>query len=338
MTDRMLSGITPSSAKGLHLGNFFGAVKPHIEGQENSECFYFVANLHALNTVFNPQEVRENTDNIFIEYLAFGIDPDKTVFFIQSDIPEIPYLQTIFNNVVTVAELKRMHAYKDKLQQDTAHDAISFGLFSYPVLMAADILAFAPHGVPVGEDQAQHVEICREIAQTFNARYGDVLRVPELRIQKDVARIVGIDGKRKMSKSLGNDIPIFAEETVVKEQIMKITTDPARIRPTDPGNPEKNVCFLYLKLLDHDTIKSPDDPSLHEMMTRYRQGSIGDVAIKKVLFRTFLTYFHPYRQKKAELLKQPKYIEEVRKHGATKARKVAGETLHHVAQAVGVLA
>ncbi len=331
MQKRILSGITPSSAKGLHLGNYLGAVKPHIEFQEKGDCFYFIANLHALNNVFNPEEVHKNTMNIFIEYLAFGLDPEKTTFYIQSDIHGIPYLQTILNNAVTVAELKRMHAYKDKLQNEVSQDAINFGLFSYPVLMAADILAFNPDVIPVGEDQTQHVEICRDIARTFNNRYGDVLKVPELFVKKDVARVPGIDGQRKMSKSLGNDIPIFASEDMVKKQIMSVTTDPARIHPTDPGDPDKNVAFTYLGLMEYDGNK------LEDMKERYRTGTIGDVEIKKILLNYFLEYFADMRKRKEELQHDIDRISELRRKGAEKANLIAEKTLREVKEAVGVV-
>ncbi len=327
---RILSGINPSSTKGLHLGNYFGMVKPAVDFQKEGECFYFIANVHSLNTVFNPQEVESNTMNIFTEFLAFGIDPEKTVFYVESDIPSITYMQTILNNVVTVAELKRMHAYKDKLQEDVSPDAIGMGLFSYPVLMAADILAFNADMVPVGEDQAQHIEIAREMARTFNNRYGDILKVPELYVRKESARVLGIDGKRKMSKSLGNDIPIFGTEEEVKKQIMSIKTDPARIHPTDPGDPAKNVTFNYLELLEYD--KS----SIADMKERYKKGTIGDVEIKKILVDVFLNYFKEMRAKKAELAKNMDHIMKLRKSGAEKANQIAESTLHKVKLAVGL--
>lgn len=326
---RILSGITPSSTKGLHLGNYFGAVKSHIQFQNEGECFYFVANIHSLNTVFSPQEVSQNTLNIFTDYLAFGINPEKTTFYVESDIPAIPYLQSILNNVVTLGELKRMHGYKDKLQKEVDQEVISNGLFNYPVLMAADILAFQTDLVPVGEDQTQHVEICREIARTFNNRYGEILKIPELYVKKDVARVKGTDGERKMSKSLGNDIPVFGTEEEIKKQIMGIKTDPARIHPTDPGDPAKNVCFDYLTLLNYDEAK------INEMKERYTKGTIGDVEIKKILFEKFMEYFSPFRQKKAELMKNMDYIHQLRKEGAEKANLIADGVLENVKKTVG---
>lgn len=326
---RILSGINPSSAKGLHLGNYFGAIKSHVEFQKEYECFYFVANIHSLNTIFSPQEVESNTLSVFIEYLAFGIDPDKTTFFVESDVPAIPYLQTILNNVVTVAELKRMHGYKDKLAKDMSPDAIGMGLFSYPVLMAADILFCKADVVPVGEDQSQHVEVTREIARTFNNRYGEVLKIPDLYIKKEVARVRGTDGERKMSKSLGNDIPVFADEETVRKQIMSIKTDPARIHPTDPGDPAKNVCFDYLTIMNYDSDK------VEEMKEQYRKGTIGDVEIKKIVFETFMEYFRPFRERKTELLKDLPRIVDLRKKGAQRANQIGGEVLSAVKKAVG---
>ncbi|MEI6327576.1 MAG: tryptophan--tRNA ligase [Candidatus Roizmanbacteria bacterium] len=326
---RILSGITPSSTKGLHLGNYLGAVKRFVEMQRDGECFYFVANLHALNTVFSPTEIAENTNNIFLEYLAFGVDPTKTTFYVESDIPEIPYLQTILNNCVTVAELQRMHGYKDKMAKEADQSAINVGLFNYPVLMAADILVFAPDIVPVGEDQTQHVEICREIARTFNNRYGDVLKVPELSVQKETARVIGIDGVRKMSKSLGNDLPVFASEKEIYAQVMKITTDPARIRPTDPGDPAKNICFSYLRLL------SLPEREVVAMEERYRSGTIGDVEIKKHVYELFLSVMRPFREKKAELQKDLGSVQKVRIDGKERARAVAKERIDAVMRAVG---
>jgi tryptophanyl-tRNA synthetase len=333
---RLLSGITPSSNQGLHLGNYLGAVKPHIEFQEKGECFYFVADLHSLNTVFKPEDVTKNTENIFIEYLAFGINPDKTTFYVQSDIPQITYLQTILNNTVTVSELSRMHAYKDKLQNHEAGNNISFGLFSYPVLMASDILIFKPDIVPVGEDQSQHVEIAREIGKTFNNRYGTILKIPDLYVNKEVARVLGTDGKRKMSKSLGNVISIFSPEDEIKKQIMNIITDPSRIHPTDPGNPEKNPCFLYLKLIEHDLLKSDSDPTTLEMEQQYKQGKIGDVTIKRYLFNSFMQYFKDVRDKKKELAKNKDFINEIRVKGQKKATELAEKTLTEVKNAVGL--
>ncbi len=327
---RILSGINPSSTKGLHIGNYFGAVKRFVELQQKGECFFFVANLHSLNTIYDPDEVRTNADNVFMEYLALGLDPNQATFYVESDIPEIPYLQTILNNVVTVAELQRMHGYKDKLVKDVDQGQLSAGLFEYPVLMAADILLFDTDIVPVGEDQIQHVEITREIARTFNNRYGSILKLPDVEVQKDTARILGTDGLRKMSKSLGNDIPIFAQENIIYEKVMHITTDPARIRPTDPGDPNKNICFTYLRLLNFDSNE------LISLEKRYREGTVGDVEIKKMLYQAFMTYFKPYREKKDHIMHNSLFLSDVRAKGALKARNLAKEKLKTIRQSCGV--
>lgn len=327
---RILSGINPSSTRGLHIGNYFGMVKRFVELQNTGECYFFVANMHSLNTIYNPDEVRSNTQTVFLEYLAFGVDPLKSTFYVESDIPEISYLQTILNNVVTVAELQRMHGYKDKLAKDIDPRELNAGLFEYPVLMAADILLFNPDIIPVGEDQSQHVEIAREIARTFNNRYGTILKVPELRVYKETARIIGTDGQRKMSKSLGNDLPVFADESVVYKQIMGITTDPARIRPTDPGDPKKNICFSYLRLLEFDPKQA------EEYEERYRSGTVGDVEIKKVFYEHFLQYFQPFRKRKSELEKDQKGVIKLREIGSEKARTVAALTIRNIRQACGI--
>lgn len=324
---RILSGINPSSSSGLHLGNYFGAVERFVRLQDEHECFYFVANLHTLNTVFDPVEVRSNSQTVFAQYLAFGVDPDRTIFYFESDIPEIPYLQTILNNVVTIPELSRMHGYKDKLASDADPRAISAGLFEYPVLMAADILLFDAQSVPVGIDQKQHVEITREIARTFNRRYGEVFTIPEVEVVEQSGRILGTDGKRKMSKSLGNDIPIFADEKVIRKRIMGITTDPARVRPSDPGDPNKNICFKYLALLGYDTATLTD---------RYRVGGVGDVEIKHLLYDEFTKYFSSYRSNYLDLMNDRDRLQSLRALGAERARAVAQSKLRQVQDACGL--
>ncbi|MEI7653395.1 MAG: tryptophan--tRNA ligase [bacterium] len=327
---RILSGITPSSTSGLHLGNYLGAVKRFVEFQREHECFFFVANLHALNTVHDPKVAQENSRNIFLEYLAFGIDPTKTTFYIESDIPEITYLQTILNNCVTVAEMQRMHGYKDKMAKEADQGTINVGLFNYPILMAADIMLFDADIVPVGEDQSQHVEVCREIGRTFNNRYGSILKIPELSIQRETARVIGTDGVRKMSKSLGNDLPVFADEKHIYKQIMGITTDPARIKPTDAGDPAKNIGFSYLRLLDHP------EAEVSTLEARYRSGTVGDVEIKKLIYEVFMTYMKPFRTRKVELESDPSTIDRLREQGAQRARVIATASLARIREAVGV--
>jgi tryptophanyl-tRNA synthetase len=327
---RFLSGINPSSSKGLHLGNYLGAVQQHVAFQAQGECYYFIADLHSLNSIFDPREVADNTFNTYLDFLALGLDPDKCVFYIESDIPAIPQIQTILNNCVTVSEMNRMHAYKDKLAKGADAEAINMGLFNYPVLMAADILAFRADAVPVGRDQQQHVEICREMAHTFNLRYGDVLKEPEVLIKADVAAVIGTDGERKMSKSLGNDITIFADEQTIRQQIFATVTDRNRVHPTDPGDPDKNVLFSYMKFLGYDETKRRDYED------RYRRGAVGDVEIKKEFFAHYLAYFADQRAKRAELAARPDDIRAMMQANAVKANAVADQTLADVRRAVGL--
>jgi tryptophanyl-tRNA synthetase len=329
---RFLSGVAPSSSKGLHLGNYLGAVKPHVEFQDKGECFYFIADYHALNSIHNPEDFRRNSYETFLDYLALGIDTDRTTFFIESHVSGIFELTEILNNSVTVSQMMRMHAFKDKMQDENAeHASINMGLFSYPILMAADILIFEPDVVPVGEDQQQHVEVCRDIGQSFNSRYGNVLKIPELYIKKEVARVPGTDGQRKMSKSLGNDLTIFADAEELKRQVMGIVTDPGRIHKGDPGDPAKNVIFTYMRLMDYDSAK------LADFEARYREGSVGDVEIKQDFLQFFMDTFAKERAKRAELSAKPEYVRELITDGARRANLVAAPVLDKVRSAIGAL-
>jgi len=220
MKKRILSGITPSGNT-LHIGNYYGAVKPQIELQDTHETNYFVADLHALTTVQNAKQIEENVVGVVLDYLALGLDPEKCVFFRQSDVPEHSQLMVVLGNYVSYGQMKRMHAYKDKLQKGAGEESINMGLFNYPILMAADILLYKPDGVPVGEDQRQHIELARDIAENFNKTYDrEVFPLPIPLIREGVGRLVGTDGERKMSKSLGNIIGIFEDYTVIEKQIM----------------------------------------------------------------------------------------------------------------------
>ncbi len=329
---RVLSGITPSSSKGLHLGNYLGAVKPHVEFQTKGECFYFIADYHALNTVFDKNIFAKNVYDTYLDYLALGIDIKKTTFFIESHIKSIFELTEILNNMVSLAHMKRMHAYKDKLSDPEAEtDSINMGLFNYPILMSADILIFEPDIVPVGEDQTQHVEICRDIAKTFNNRYGNVLKIPDLYVKDSVARVPGTDGVRKMSKSLGNDITIFADSDTIKKQILGITTDPGRIKADDPGDPEKNVIFKYMKLMEYDS------EQILEFEDQYKKGTIGDVTLKNIFFEFFVDYFSSQRAKRQELAQNEQQIKELIRQNGVKANEVAEKTIKKVRDSIGAV-
>jgi tryptophanyl-tRNA synthetase len=326
---RFLSGITPSAAD-LHIGNYFGAVKQHVEFQDKGEAFYFVADYHALNTVHNKEELENNILNVFINFLAFGLDPDKCIFFRQSDVPIVTELQCILNNVTPLGLMKRCHAYKDKLEKGASEESINMGLFNYPILMAADILLYKSEVIPVGEDQKQHVEIAKELARRFNHRYGKVLVEPAVYLKKDVAVVVGTDGERKMSKSLGNYISVFADEKTIEEQIMSCVTDPARVHPDDPGSPDKNVVFSYLDLVHRDK------GEVQDLRERYKRGKVGDVEIKKLLLKSFLGYFAEARERRKRLKNDLDKVRDIMHRGAEKARKVAKKTIEEVRESVGL--
>ena len=328
---RVVSGITPSGSS-LHIGNYFGAIKPQIALQNQMETFYFVADLHALTTVKNKEELKANIKNVVLDYLALGLDPDKCVFFRQSDVPQHSQMAVVLGNFVTYSHMKRMHAFKDKLQKRENEESINMGLFNYPILMAADILLYKPNGVPVGEDQRQHIEITRDIAESFNRAYEkEMLILPEPVISSDTGRIMGTDGTRKMSKSLGNVIEIFADETVIKKQIMSCFTDPNRLKSTDPGKVEGNPVFVFHDLFNEDKVE------VEELKKRYREGTVGDVEVKEKLFVAHQRYFAAAKAKRNELISNPELVEKILKDGANKAIGVASKTLSEVYENIGMV-
>lgn len=328
---RVVSGITPSGSS-LHVGNYFGAIKHQIALQDQMETFYFVADLHALTTVKNKEELQKNIENVVLDYLALGLNPEKCVFFRQSDIPQHSQMAVVLGNYVTYSHMKRMHAFKDKLQKGENEESINMGLFNYPILMAADILLYKPFGVPVGEDQRQHVEITRDIAESFNRAYGkEILVLPEPVISSDMGRIMGTDGTRKMSKSLGNVIEIFADEAIVRKQIMGCFTDPNRLKATDPGTVEGNPVFMF-----HDLFNE-DKKEVEELKNRYREGSVGDVEVKEKLFAAHQRYFAAAIAKRKELVSNPELVEKILRDGANKAIQVASETMNEVYKTIGIV-
>src|SRR3954464_2359682 len=239
---RILSGIQPSGA--LHLGNYFGMMRPAIELQDQGEALYFIANYHSMTSLFDPEQRRKNTMDVALDFLACGLDPKKSLFFVQSDVPEVCELAWLLTTLAPMAMLENCHSYKDKL----AHGILpNHGLFAYPVLMAADILIYDSQIVPVGRDQKQHVEVTRDIAIKFNQTYGETFVLPEPQIRDDVAVVPGTDGQ-KMSKSYGNTIEIFGEEKAVRKKIMSIVTD-ARVPAEPKPDAEKNTAIQLLKLV-----------------------------------------------------------------------------------------
>lgn len=321
---RVLSGIQPSGK--LHLGNYFGAMRQHLTlgADDANECFYFIANYHAMTTIEDGELLRQYSMDVALDYLALGLDGEKVAFFCQSDIPEITELTWHLGTVVPISRLELAHSYKDKVAKGIA---ANFGLFAYPVLMAADILAYRSEIVPVGADQKQHVEITRDIAERFNNRYGEILTLPEPRILPEVALVPGIDGQ-KMSKSYGNTIEIFAEPAEIKKRAMSIVTDST---PLDESKDPQKCCVFALLKLFADAAETAD------WADRYRKGGTGYGHAKKRLVELIVAHFADARQRRKQLAAQPEFIHKILRTGAEKARAVASDLLKEVRQAVGLL-
>jgi len=318
---RVLSGIQPSGR--LHIGNFFGAMHQHLKLQAEHNCFYFIADYHALTSNPAPDDVAGHTLDVAMDYIALGLDTEKTIFWRQSDVPEVTELTWLLSCVTPMGLLHRCTSYKDKVAQGLSPN---HGLFAYPVLQAADILIYQSDLVPVGADQKQHIEVTRDIAIRFNNVYGEIFTVPREHIIESVAVVPGIDG-RKMSKSYGNTIEIFEPEASVRKKIMKIVTDSLPVE--EPKDPDKCNVFALLKL-----VASSDE--LGEWENKYRAGGLGYGQAKKRLAELIIDYFKPYRQKRAELENDMDYVKAVLANGAKRAKSVAGETLEKVRQAVGL--
>ncbi len=318
----------------LHIGNYFGAIKPHIELQEKiEEAYYFVADLHALTTVQDKNVLEQNILNVVLDYLALGLDTDKVTFFRQSQVPAHTQLAIVLANYISYGQMQRMHAFKDKLQEGSSTDSVNMGLFNYPILMASDILLYKPDGVPVGEDQKQHIELMRDVAESFNRSYKtNFFPLPEALIseRKEVARVVGTDGKRKMSKSLGNVIGIFEDEEIIGKQIMSCFTDPNRLRATDPGQVEGNPVFIFHDLLN-DNLEEVND-----LKDRYLSGDVGDVEVKEKLFLAHQRYFEKARQTREKLQSDTDSVKKILEEGSRKANEKASKTLEEVYEIIGL--
>jgi tryptophanyl-tRNA synthetase len=316
---RVLSGIQPSGH--LHIGNYFGMMKRMVENQEQHELFCFIVNLHALTTVFDAERLRRQTYEAICDFLALGLDPQKAVFWIQSDVPEVAELTWYLSNVTGMGLLERSHSYKDKLAKGIP---ASHGLFAYPVLMAADILGYGANRVPVGKDQKQHVEIARDIALRFNSTYGETFVIPEPDIETDLATVPGLDGQ-KMSKSYGNTLEIFASEADLRQKVMGIKTDSTPVN--EPKPIEGNILFdLYALFLD--------DAGKTALKDRFLTPGLKYGEVKKELFGVIWEYFAPYRVKRAQINRDD--VREIMKFGAGKARRVIGEYMAKIRHNVGM--
>ena len=318
---RVLSGIQPTGP--IHWGNYFGAIRQYIALQDNDQAFYFIANLHAFTTIREPDKLRAYTLDIAINLLALGLDPNKATLFVQSDVPEVSELCWLLMTGAPMGLLERCHAYKDKKAKGLTADA---GLFTYPVLQAADILAYDSDVVPVGEDQVQHIEVCRDLAGSFNHLFGDVFVLPKAQVLDHSARVPGTDGE-KMSKSYNNTLAVFEDAKVQRKQIMRIVTDS---RPMDQAKePAGDVLYDLYSLVATDAQRE-------EMAALYRRGGFGYGDVKKALADAAEKYWAKPRARRAELAAKPDYVHQVLADGAAKARKKAAAVLKRAQDACGV--
>jgi tryptophanyl-tRNA synthetase len=328
---RILTGDRPTGK--LHLGHYVGSLKNRVKLQDEYETFLIVADLHTLTTKPSKKDTEQLKQNIYdqvLDYLSVGIDPGKSTIYVQSMVPEVAELAVIFGMLTTVPRLDRMPTLKEVM--NNAHLTIpSYGLLGYPVLQAADILMVKANLVPVGKDQASHIEVTREIARDFNSTYGETLPVPEPLIGSgEVALLPGTDGKGKMSKSAGNDIKLSDTPQEVEKKVMSMYTDPNRTSADVPGNVEGNPVFIYLDIFGLES----DKDQIEEFKKRYREGKVGDVEVKRFLVQVLNEFLEPFRQKRREYEEQPELIEKILREGTEKARAEAQKTLEEVKRAM----
>ncbi|KKS29038.1 MAG: Tryptophan-tRNA ligase [Parcubacteria group bacterium GW2011_GWC2_42_11] len=318
---RLLSGVKPTGRP--HLGNYLGAMRQFVDLAKSHESFVFIADYHALNSIHDANQMRQNTIDLILDYLAIGLDPKEVVLFKQSDLAEHTELCWIFNTFTTMPYLMRAHAYKDA---QAKNKEINVGTFDYPMLMAADILLYEPDIVPVGADQKQHVEYARDTAEKFNSLFGATFKLPEPYIPKEIAIIPGVDGQ-KMSKSYNNTIPLFADDDVIRKATMSIVTDSLGVE--ESKDPEKCNIFALHKHFSKDM--------LADIEKRYREGGIGYKESKEILADNILKFVTPMRELRSELSKEKGLIEKVLEQGREKAHAVASAKMQDVKKKIGVL-
>jgi tryptophanyl-tRNA synthetase len=318
---RVLSGIQPTGR--FHFGNYFGAIRQYIDLQEGNEAYYFIANLHALTTIRDPKLLRQLTLDAAIDLLALGLHPEKAILFAQSDVPEVSELCWLLMTGAPMGLLERCHAYKDKVAKGLSSDA---GLFTYPVLMAADILIYDSDIVPVGADQMQHIEVCRDLAASFNHQFGETFVLPKGKVLDTSAKVPGTDGE-KMSKSYNNTLELFEEPKALRKKIMRITTDS---RPMEePKEPEGDHLYQLYSLFATDAERE-------EMAAFYRRGGFGYGQVKTALADIADRFLAEPRERRAELAAHPERVREILADGASRARKKASEVLRRAQKACGV--
>ena len=318
---RVLSGIQPTGR--FHWGNYFGAIRQYIDLQHGNEAYYFIANLHALTTVRDPELLRQYTLDAAIDLLALGLDPQRATLFVQSDVPEVSELCWLLMTGTPLGLLERCHAYKDKKSRGLRADA---GLFTYPVLMAADILIYDAEIVPVGDDQLQHIEVCRDLAQSFNHQFGEVFVLPKAKVLDTSARVPGTDGE-KMSKSYNNTLELFEEPKALRKKIMRIVTDSRPVE--DPKEPDGDHLFQLYSLF-------ADEAARDAMAATYRRGGFGYGEVKKQLAEVAEQFLAAPRARREELAADPARVREILADGAARARRKAAEVLRRAQEACGV--
>jgi tryptophanyl-tRNA synthetase len=321
---RIFSGMQPSGE--AHLGNYLGALQRWVGMQEEYDCLWCIVDQHAITAGGNPADLPGHVLDLAISYLAVGLDPEKAIIFVQSDVPEHTELAWLFNAVTPIGDLERMTQFKDKSQR---FESIPAGILNYPILQAADILLYKADGVPVGEDQKQHLELTRDVARKFNAAYGETFPETAPLIDKDVGRILGLDGDAKMSKSLNNTVPILSEPDEVWNRVRTAVTDPQRIRKTDPGRPEVCNVFTVHGFFTGEATRADID-------TKCRAGEMGCVDCKRILSENIADAFAPFRERAAEYQANHDLVRQILDDGAKRARAIAQETMSEVRERMGL--
>ncbi len=322
---RVFSGARPTGRQ--HLGNYLGAIRNYVDLQKEYDCIYCIVDIHALTTVETTQDLKQNTLEMALDWLAAGVRPDETIVFIQSHVPEVMELHTLLSMVTPLGKLTDLPTFKEKVREQPNN--VNYGLVGYPVLMAADIMLYKANFVPVGVDQAPHIEFTREIARSFNYRYGKkVLVEPAMKVT-EVPKVLGIDGQQKMGKSLNNHIEIAASPEETQKRIMQMLTDPQRLRRDDPGDPD--VCNVFTM---HKIFSAPEEVEM--VNTECRRAGIGCVDCKKLYAKNLNAHLAPFRAKRSEIATNPKHVWDILENGADRARIIAQETMREVRDAVGL--
>jgi len=324
MKRRVFSGARPTGRQ--HLGNYLGAVQNYVKLQDEYDCIYCIVDVHALTTLENTSELQGNIHEMILDWLAAGLDPRRSILFVQSHVHEVMQLHTLLSMVTPLNWLLRVPTFKEKIKLQPQN--VNYGLVGYPVLMTADIVLYKAEVVPVGEDQLPHLELAREITRRFNSLFGNTFPEPEAKLTS-FPMIRGLDGQQKMSKQVGNDIEISLSPEETKKRVMTAVTDPARRYRNDPGHPE--ICNIY-------SLHGYFNPSeLENIATRCRVAEIGCVECKEFLVEGINTYFKPFRERRAELAAKSEYVKDVLADGAERARVIASETLYEVKQKMGLI-